>query len=83
MPRSRRLGLLAAIAIPALVFTPCPWPAADAARGHPTKLDRHTFHDSMRKLWRTTSPLTRLFIVSAATLPDALPDIGPTTERLH
>jgi hypothetical protein len=43
---------------------------------------RATFHDQMRKLWEDHITWTRLFIVSAATGPTALPDLGPTVDRL-
>jgi hypothetical protein len=49
---------------------------------HPAKPDKVAFHDAMRKLWEDHITWTRLFIVSAATLPDNLPDTGPTAERL-
>jgi hypothetical protein len=41
-----------------------------------------TFRDNMRKLWEDHITWTRLFIVSAGTLPDALPDLQATTDRL-
>ena len=36
----------------------------------------------MDKLWEDHITWTRLFIVSAATLPTDLPDLGPTVDRL-
>lgn len=53
-------------------------PSADATAA----LDRGTFHDAMRELWEDHITWTRLYIVSAATGPEDLPDIGPTTDRL-
>ena len=43
---------------------------------------RTRFHDAMRQLWEDHITWTRLVIVSAATLPDALPDVDPTVQRL-
>jgi hypothetical protein len=40
------------------------------------------FHDAMRKLWEDHVFWTRLFIVSKATLPEDLPDLQATTDRL-
>jgi hypothetical protein len=53
-------------------------PAATSAH----RISRDAFHDQMRKLWEDHITWTRLYIVSAATLPDNLPDIGPTADRL-
>jgi hypothetical protein len=57
-------------------------PAADAVAGHGAIDARQAFHDAMRKLWEDHIVWTRQFIVSAATEPGDLPDIGPTTDRL-
>ncbi len=56
-------------------------PSADAAapRG---SLARAEFRNAMRQLWEDHITWTRLVIVSAATLPDALPDLDPTVNRL-
>jgi hypothetical protein len=54
--------------------------APSAEAGAP--VDRGTFHDAMRELWVDHIVWTRLYIVSAATGPADLPDIGPTTDRL-
>lgn len=43
---------------------------------------RDAFRAEMRKLWEDHIVWTRQYIVSAATLPDDLPDIGPTADRL-
>ncbi|MDO8485492.1 MAG: hypothetical protein Q7S35_11195 [Candidatus Limnocylindrales bacterium] len=56
--------------------------AVDAASTHSAVTHRAAFHDAMRKLWEDHITWTRLFIVSAATDPSNLPDIGPTVDRL-
>ena len=43
---------------------------------------RAAFHDAMRTLWEDHIVWTRQFIVSAATQPADLADIGPTVDRL-
>jgi hypothetical protein len=57
-----------------------PQPADAASAG--ARAERQVFHDAMRKLWEDHIAWTRLFIVSKATLPSDLPDIGPTVDRL-
>ena len=54
-------------------------PQAQASAG---KTSAAAFQDDMRKLWEDHIVWTRQFIVSAATLPGDLADIGPTTDRL-
>ncbi|HEX5148005.1 MAG TPA: hypothetical protein VFW02_02910 [Candidatus Limnocylindrales bacterium] len=68
-------GLVLAIALPST-------PAADAATGHGAREAKAEFHDAMRKLWEDHIVWTRQYIVSAATVPGDLADIGPTTDRL-
>jgi hypothetical protein len=83
MPRSRRFQALAVTTVMALVTAAVVIaPAVAAERQSGPKVDRATFHDAMRKLWEDHIVWTRQFIVSAATAPDDLPDIGPTTDRL-
>jgi hypothetical protein len=67
-------GLALALVLPAA-------PPADAAAGRGS-VARGAFHDAMRKLWEDHIVWTRQYIVSAATLPGDMPDIGPTTDRL-
>jgi len=57
-------------------------PGALHGAAHGAKTDSAAFHDAMRKLWEDHITWTRMFIVSAATLPDNLPDTGPTADRL-
>ena len=46
------------------------------------RASREDFRADMRKLWEDHITWTRQYIVSAATLADDLPDIGPTADRL-
>jgi hypothetical protein len=62
-------------------------PSADAAVGHGAVGHgavgaRAAFHDAMRQLWEDHIVWTRQYIVSAATVPGDLADIGPTADRL-
>ena len=73
-------GILTAALI--LVAATSSTPAADAAVAHGAVGARVAFHDAMRTLWEDHIVWTRQSIVSAATLPGDLADIGPTTDRL-
>ena len=78
-------GLLTAALAIAVTFVPTP--AADAAVGHGAVGHgavgaRAAFHDAMRQLWEDHIVWTRQYIVSAATVPGDLADIGPTADRL-
>jgi hypothetical protein len=84
MSRRASLGAIAGLITASLAFAVAftAAPAADAHAGHADRISRAAFHDAMRKLWEDHIIWTRQFIVSAATLPGDLPDIGPTTDRL-
>lgn len=84
MTRVGRLGTLAGLITAGLlvVLAAPSAPSADAAVGHGAVGARVAFHDAMRKLWEDHIVWTRQYIVSAATLPGDLADIGPTTDRL-
>lgn len=84
MTRVGRLGTLAGLITAGLlvVLAAPSAPSADAAVGHGAVGARTAFHDAMRKLWEDHIVWTRQYIVSAATLPGDLADIGPTTDRL-
>lgn len=84
MTRTARLGTLAGLLTAGLILVvalPSTPPAA-AAAGHGATSARAAFHDAMRKLWEDHIVWTRQYIVSAATEPGDLADIGPTTDRL-
>jgi len=72
--------VLALAAMTAVFSMSAARPALGAADAPP--LDRQAFHDAMRKLWEDHVTWTRLVIVSKLTLPDDLPDLGPTVDRL-
>ncbi len=84
MTRIARLGALAGLLTAGLLVavTVTSAPPAEAAAGHTATGARAAFHDAMRKLWQDHIVWTRQYIVSAATLPTNLADIGPTTDRL-
>ena len=85
MVRNSTLAGIAGLVLAAVALTVIhpSAPAADAAdHGPGAKTDRAAFHDAMRKLWEDHIVWTRLYIVSAATQPAALADIGPTADRL-
>ena len=84
MIRIARLGALAGLLTAGLVLavSVTSAPPAEAAVGHSAPSARAAFHDAMRKLWEDHIVWTRQYIVSAATLPGDLADIGPTTDRL-
>jgi hypothetical protein len=84
MTRVGRLGTLAGLITAGLlvVLAAPSAPSTDAAVGHGAVGARAAFHDAMRKLWEDHIVWTRQYIVSAATLPGDLADIGPTTDRL-
>lgn len=46
------------------------------------QIDRQAFRDVMRQLWEDHITWTRLVIVSKVTLPDDLPDLSVTVDRL-
>ena len=81
------ISLIAAVAltaivtvVPGLVNTGAAGSVALADGG--ARANRAAFHDAMRKLWEDHITWTRLFIVSVATEPAALPDLAATTDRL-
>lgn len=77
MTRLLRVGLLAVAALLAASAVTLAASPPDAGRG-----SREAFRAEMRGLWNDHVVWTRMYIVSAATPPDVLPDIGPTAERL-
>ncbi len=88
--RRRRLGALALVPITAIAVAlaaglgaaPTVADANSAHGAHGATTTRQSFHDAMRKLWEDHITWTRLFIVSAATETENLPDLGPTVDRL-
>jgi len=65
----------------AIAATAAPAPSTDHAHAA-ARTSRQAFAADMRKLWEDHITWTRLFIVSDATLPDPLPDLDATTQRL-
>jgi hypothetical protein len=84
MGMRRRASLLAVgiVTLVTAVGVPALQPAQSADAASSGKASRLAFHDAMRKLWEDHITWTRLFIVSKATLPTDLPDLGPTVDRL-
>jgi hypothetical protein len=89
MPRFLRpvaLVAAAAIAIAAVASVSAnqssPGPALTSGQQGAAKPSADAFRADMRKLWEDHITWTRQYIVSAATLPGDLADIGPTANRL-
>lgn len=89
MTRSRSIAVVLGITLAATSIAGVGASAVAAAETHEPSasaadapLTRAAFHDAMRKLWEDHITWTRLYIVSAATGSEDLPDIGPTTDRL-
>jgi hypothetical protein len=76
------VGLAAVLTLGVVATAVAIAPSGLHGAAHADKPDKVAFHDAMRKLWEDHITWTRLFIVSAATLPDNLPDTGPTADRL-
>jgi hypothetical protein len=76
------IALIGVASVPALAATGVPATTAVPAANQPAKLNQGYFRSMMRKLWEDHITFTRLFIVSAATLPDVLPDTDATVARL-
>ncbi|HEU4672198.1 MAG TPA: hypothetical protein VFS32_04800 [Candidatus Limnocylindrales bacterium] len=76
-------GLTLAVAVATQAGGPVGIADAHAPHAGSAVDNRAAFHDAMRKLWEDHVTWTRLFIVSAATDPNAtLPDLDPTVARL-
>jgi hypothetical protein len=87
MPRRLRFAATVAAALALLVGAPSalattPAPHAVSHADASARSQKEAFAAQMRKLWEDHITWTRLFIVSDATLPETLPDLGPTTQRL-
>lgn len=88
MFRSLRVALLAgALVIGAVAASASANTAAPSVQDHttdnaPSKPSATAFRAEMRRLWEDHIVWTRQYIVSAATLGEDLPDIGPTAARL-
>jgi prophage DNA circulation protein len=77
MTRLLRVGLLAVAALLVASAATLASSPADAGRA-----SREAFRAEMRGLWNDHVVWTRMYVVSAATLPTELPDISATAERL-
>ena len=77
MTRLLRVGLLAVAALLVAGAATLASSPADAGRA-----SREAFRAEMRGLWNDHVVWTRMYVVSAATLPTELPDISATAERL-
>lgn len=80
-PRRIAAGVLALAALASVAVVSTVFAAPDVGH-HQPQASREAFRGDMRKLWEDHIVWTRQYIVSAATLTDALPDLGPTATRL-